>query len=90
MACKHTHTSLVEMTHKEFGEFLTVQCDVCGDVLPRRPIDDDTLIAWECRTLRVPRMDYPAYAAATDRAWRDVLLSELAPLVTFADVVGKR
>jgi len=87
MACKHTHTSLVEMTHKEFGEFLTVQCDFCGDVLPHAEIDDADLFAWEDGRLRVARMDYPAYAAATDRLWQRVTLGDLAPLVTFAAMV---
>ncbi len=89
MACKHSHTSLVHMNHKEFGEFLTVQCDVCGDVLPHAEIDDADLFAWEDGRLQVPRMDYPAYAAATDRAWKFVLLGDLAQLVTFAEVVRK-
>ena len=83
--CRHDSTSLVEMDSKQ-GPFLTAQCDVCGAVLPGVPIDAATLDAWETGALRVARMDYPAYCAAVDRAWRDVAAGDVAGLVTFAKV----
>ena len=68
------------------GAFLTVQCDVCGAVLPGAPIDAATFDAWDSGTLKVARMDYAAYCAATDRAWRDVLAGDVAGLETFVKV----
>lgn len=81
--CQHTSTSLVEMDSKA-GPFLTVQCDVCGACLPDAPIDAATFDAWYERRLPVARMDYPAYCAAVDRAWRDVLAGDVAALEVFA------
>ena len=83
--CQHSNTSLVEMDSRN-GPFLTVQCDVCGACLPDAPIDAATLDAWDGGALRVARMDYPAYCAATDRAWRDVVAGDVAGLEVFAKV----
>ena len=83
--CRHGATSLVEMDSKG-GPFLTVQCDVCGAVLPDAPIDAATVDAWERGALRVARMDYLAYCGAVDRAWRDVLAGDVAGLETFVKV----
>ena len=83
--CKHDSTSLVEMDSKN-GPFLTVQCDVCGAVLPQAPIDAATFDAWDSGALKVARMDYPAYCGAVDRAWRDVLAGDVAGLEVFAKV----
>jgi len=68
------------------GPFLTVQCDVCGAVLPDAPIAAVTFDAWNAGTLRVPRMDFPAYSSAVDRAWRDVRATDAAGLETFVRV----
>ena len=93
MSCKHDSTSLVEMDSKE-GPFLTVQCDVCGQCLPDAPIDGATFDAWYERRLAVPRMDYPAYRAAVDVAWKDVLQGAVAQLERLVKVArshgGKR
>ena len=93
MSCKHDSTSLVEMDSKE-GPFLTVQCDICGQCLPDAPIDDATFDAWFERRLAVPRMDYPAYRAAVDVAWKDVLQGAVAQLERLVKVArssdGKR
>ncbi len=86
MTCKHDSTSFVEMDTKESGPFLTVQCDMCGQCLPDAPIDDATFDAWYERRMAVPRMDYRAYCAAVDGAWRDVLAGDVAGLETFAAV----
>lgn len=94
MSCKHDSTSLVEMDTKENGPFLTVQCDVCGQCLPDAPIDVATFDAWYDRRLAVPRMDYPAYRAAVDVAWKDVLRGAVAKLERLVKVArshgGKR
>jgi hypothetical protein len=68
------------------GPFLTVQCDVCGAVLPAAPIAPETVDAWNAGAMRVPRMDYPAYCGAVDAAWRDVLAGDVAGLERFAKV----
>ena len=68
------------------GPFLTVQCDVCGAVLPDAPIDAATVDAWNGGALKVARMDYLAYCGAVDRAWRDVLAGDVAGLETFVKV----
>ena len=83
--CKHGATSLVEMDSKN-GPFLTVQCDVCGSVLPGADIDAATFDAWDAGALKVARMDYPAYCGAVDRAWRDVLAGDVAGLEVFVKV----
>ena len=83
--CKHGATSLVDMDSKG-GPFLTVQCDICGAVLPDAPIADATVDAWNTGALRVPRMDYPAYCAAVDAGWRDVLAGDVAGLEQFVKV----
>ena len=83
--CRHDATSLVEMDSKG-GAFLTVQCDVCGAVLPGAPIDAATFDAWDAGRLRVARMDYLAYCGAVDRAWRDVFGGEAARLEVFVKV----
>lgn len=84
--CRHTATSLVEMDTKENGPFLTIQCDICGQCLPDAPIDDTTFGAWFERRTAVPRMDYPAYCGAVERAWRDVLAGDVTGLEVFAKV----
>ena len=89
MSCKHDSTSLVEMDSKE-GPFLTVQCDVCGQCLPDAPIDGATFDAWYERRLAVPRMDYPAYCAAVDVAWKDVLQGAAAQLERLVKVARSR
>ena len=83
--CKHDSTSLVEMDSKN-GPFLTVQCDVCGAVLPGADIDAATFDAWDSGSLKVARMDYTAYCGAVDRAWHDVLAGDVATLEVFAKV----
>jgi hypothetical protein len=83
--CKHSNTSLVEMDSKH-GPFLTVQCDLCGTVLPDAPIAAATLDAWNAGSRAVARMDYPAYCDAVDRAWRDVRSGDVAGMETFAKV----
>lgn len=85
MACKHSDVSLVEMDSKQ-GPFLTVQCDVCGSVLPGAEIAAATVDAWNSGALRVARMDYPAYCAAVDAGWRDVLAGDVAGLEAFVKV----
>jgi len=50
------------------------------------PIADATVDAWNAGALRVPRMDYPAYCAAVDAGWRDVLAGDVAGLETFVRV----
>lgn len=95
--CKHTATSLVQgemrSTYKDhndndkpFGPFLTVQCDICGAVLPRVEIDDATLFAWNNGTLKVPVMDYKAYKTATEREIAHLYRDETTRLATFAEV----
>ena len=90
MSCKHDSTSLVEMDTKENGPFLTVQCDVCGQCLPDAPIDVATFDAWYDRRLAVPRMDYPAYCAAVDVGWKDVLQGAVAQLERLVKVARSR
>ena len=85
VGCRHDATSLVEMDSKG-GPFLTAQCDVCGMCLPDAPIDAATFDAWFDRRLAVPRMDYPAYCGAVDRAWRDVAAGDVAGLEVFVKV----
>ena len=87
--CQHDSTSLVDMDSKA-GPFLTVQCDVCGACLPDAPIGAATLDAWDSGSLKVARMDYPAYCAATDRAWRDVVAGDAAQLQMLVKVVRAR
>jgi hypothetical protein len=84
--CRHDATSLVEMDSKN-GPFLTVQCDVCGAVLPQAEIDAPTFAAWDSGALKVAHMDYLAYCGAADRAWRDVLAGDVAGLDVFVRVV---
>lgn len=74
------------MDTKEHGPFLTIQCDVCGAVLSDAPIDDATFNAWFERRLPVARMDFAAYCGAVDRAWRSVLLGEVAQLQALVKV----
>ena len=83
--CRHDSTSLVEMDSRQ-GPFLTARCDVCGAVLPGVAIDAATFDAWDSGSLPVPRMDYPAYCGAVDRAWRDVLAGDVAGLEVFVKV----
>lgn len=83
--CRHGATSLVEMDSKN-GPFISVQCDMCGAVLPQVPIDEATYNAWECGALKVARMDFLAYCGAVDRAWRDVLADDAAGLGMFVKV----
>lgn len=83
--CRHDATSLIDMDSKS-GPFLTVQCDVCGAVLPQAEVDAATFDAWDAGSLKVPRMDYAAYCGAVDRAWRDVLAGDVAGLEMFVKV----
>jgi hypothetical protein len=96
--CKHGSTSLVQgemrSTYKDrdnndksFGPFLTVQCDICGAVLPRVEIDDATLFAWNNGTLKVPALDGHPYRTATEAIIRDLYAEEVARLETFAAAV---
>ena len=86
--CHHDATSLVQMDSRG-GPFLTVQCDVCGAVLPGAAIDAATLDAWDAGRLPVARMDYPAYCGAVDRAWRGVAAGDVAGLEVFVRVARK-
>lgn len=71
------------MDTRDFGPFLTVQCDVCGTCLPDAPLDDATLNAWLHGDLRVARMDYPAYCHGVDALLREVLAPETHALGVF-------
>jgi hypothetical protein len=84
--CKHNDVSLVQGEMRDYGPFLTVQCDMCGAVLPRVEIDDATLYAWNAGTLKVATMDYKAYRAATEREIAQLYREETARLATFAEV----
>lgn len=86
--CHHDATSLVQMDSRG-GPFLTVQCDVCGAVLPGAAIDAATLDAWDAGRLPVARMDYPAYCGAVDRAWRGVAAGDVAGMEVFVRVARK-
>jgi hypothetical protein len=85
--CRHTDISLVQGEMKDHGPFLTVQCDMCGQCLPRVEIDDATLYAWNAGTLKVPTMDYKAYRTATEQAIARLYRDEVARLEAFAAVV---
>jgi hypothetical protein len=84
--CKHSNVSLVQGEMRDYGPFLTVQCDLCGQCLPRTEIDDATLFAWNAGTLKVATMDYKAYRTATEREISRLYSEETERLEMFAAV----
>ncbi len=88
--CKHVDTSIVYMDTKEFGPFVTVQCDLCGAVLPGAEVPDATLFAWLDGKLKLPRMDFGAYCRAVDVAWAEVLDDGTRKLGTFLQIVNSK
>ncbi|MBK8773207.1 MAG: hypothetical protein IPM06_22630, partial [Rhizobiales bacterium] len=66
---------------KASGDFLTVQCDICGECLPAALIPDEVFDGWMWDGVKYPRLDYQAYCRATDASIRrcfDVGTAELA------------
>lgn len=63
--CKHASTRLVEITLPQRGTALSIQCNLCGRMLPRTIISDNLFDAWHSGTLRVPHIDTTAWVAAT-------------------------
>ena len=69
------------MTVPAIGNVITVQCDICGAMLPKEPIPDETIDAWHAGNLRIPHIDAPAWVEATKRmvhkAFADDAVTEL-------------
>ena len=86
--CKHAATSIVTATHREFGDFLTVQCDLCGVMLPDADVPVEVFEAWNDGALPLPRLDIPASNRAVDALWRAVLAGEAHELQVVVEAVN--
>ena len=79
--CKHAATSYVTATHREFGDFITVQCDVCGVMLPKADIPDGVFDTWH-EGGRFPALDIVAANRAVDLQWRRAVGDEVERMAT--------
>ncbi len=85
--CNHGDKSLVEMTVPSIGSVITIQCDVCGAMLPREPIADEIIDAWNAGEFQIPHIDTAAWKRAVTYMIRAAFVDEeVSDLATFAKV----